>query len=41
MIVRPASDDRVEVHDQVSGGDMLARLDDPPDFLQERRDILP
>src|SRR6516164_6159817 len=40
VIVGPAPDDRVELHNQVSGSGLTARLDDGSDFGQERRHIL-
>src|SRR5215469_13511188 len=40
VIVGPAPDDRVELHNQVYGSGLAARLDDGSDFGQERRHIL-
>src|SRR4030095_11401718 len=40
VIIGPSSDDRIELHDQVSGNCLCIPFDDSPGFVQKRRYIL-
>jgi hypothetical protein len=40
VIIGPSSDDRIELHDQVSGSCLRIPFDDSPGFVQKRRYIL-